>query len=275
MKNKIVIRKVMLHQHEEPILTSKKDAGSGAIFFAGCNLKCVYCQNYEVSHSSNGLEISPQELASIFKQLEQNGAGNIDLVSPTHFTNQIIEALKIYKPKIPVIWNTSGYETAENIKQLKGFVDIFLTDFKYAENDLAFKYSKAHNYVENAKLALKEMKNQIKNNVFDGEKLVKGIIVRHLVLPTLYKDSINVLNIVKEILGKNAIVSIMSQYTPIKELNDNFPEINRTITNLEYKMVVNHAIKLDLANAFVQDLNSANIKYTPNFNNVIFEIKNT
>ena len=263
----------MLHQHEEPILVSNNEKGSGAIFFAGCNLKCVYCQNYDVSHSANGLTITPKELANIFKELELNGAGNIDLVSPTQYTNQIIEALKIYKPKVPVIWNTGGFETAENIQKLKGLVDIYLTDFKYANNNHALKYSKASNYVENAKQALIEMKKQYASNIFENGKLVKGIIVRHMVIPTLCKDSINVLNTIENLLGKDAIVSIMSQYTPNGQLQNKFPEINRTITNLEYKLVVNHAIKLGLKNAFIQELNSANNKYTPNFNNEIFEIK--
>ena len=272
MKDEIIIRKVMIHKHEEPILTSKSDSGSGAIFFAGCNLKCVYCQNYDVSHSSTGLKVTTQELANLFKQLELNGAGNIDLVSPTHFSDQIVAALKIYKPKVPVIWNSSGYESPETIEKLNGLIDIYLTDFKYAENHSALKYSKASNYVENAKNALIEMKNQIPNNYFVDRKLVKGIIVRHLVLPTLIKDSIEVLNIVNNILGNSAIISIMSQFTPIKEL-EKYPELNRRITPLEYKMVLSHAKKLKLNNAFIQDLESASSEYTPCFNNNIIEIK--
>ena len=272
VKNEIIVRKVMIHKHEEPILTSKSDSGSGAIFFAGCNLKCVYCQNYDVSHSSSGLKLTIEELANIFKELELNGAGNIDLVSPTHFTEQIIEALKIYKPKVPIIWNTGGYESPETIKKLNGFVDIYLTDFKYAENCYALKYSKALNYVENAKNALIEMKKQIPNNKFIGDKLIKGVIVRHLVLPSLIKDSIEVLNIVNKILGNNAIISIMSQFTPIKEL-EKYPELNRRITPLEYKTVISHAKKLKLDNAFIQELESASKEYTPTFNENIIEIK--
>lgn len=273
MMDKIAIRKVMIHKHEEPILTTEKESGSGAIFFAGCNLKCVYCQNYDVSHSSTGLEITPSQLADLFKQLELNGAGNIDLVSPTHYTNQIIEALKIYKPKVPVVWNTGGYESPETIKKLDGLVDIYLTDFKYADNTYALKYSKASNYVENAKTALIEMKKQVPNNIFDGDKLVKGIVIRHMVIPSLAKDSIQVLNIINEILGKDAIVSIMSQYTPIPELKDKYEKINRRLTRLEYKTVVSHALKLGLNNAFTQDLESASCDYTPQFNENIIDIK--
>lgn len=271
MKDKLVIRKVMLHQYEEPILTSATDKGSGAIFFAGCNLKCVYCQNYDVSHTSKGLEITPQELADIFKQLEEKGAGNIDLVTPTHFSKQIIEALKIYKPKVPVIWNTSGYENKETIKSLVGLVDIYLTDFKYANNDYSLKYSKAPNYVENITESLIEMKKQIPKNIFINGKMVRGIIVRHMVLPTLAKDSLKVLDIINDIIGNDAVVSIMSQYTPMN-IEKQYEEINRPISNIEYKLVLSHANKLNMKNAFIQELTSSNKKYTPCFNNKIFEI---
>lgn len=271
VNDKIIIRKVMLHQYEEPILTKDGEKGSGTIFFAGCNLRCVYCQNYDVSHTNQGREITILELVEIFKKLEQAGAGNIDLVSPTHFTPQIIAALQIYKPKIPVIWNTGGYESPETIKLLKGLVDIFLTDFKYASDEYALKYSKAKNYVENAKNSLKIMQNLQKKNQFEENKLVRGIIVRHMVLPTLSKDSLKVLDIIKEILGSDAIVSIMSQYVPMGKANE-YNEINRRITPLEYKAVVAHANKLGFKNAFVQDLDSSSSSYTPCFDSKIIDI---
>lgn len=271
VKNKIIIRKVMLHQYEEPILTNKDDKGSGTIFFSGCNLKCVYCQNYDVSHTSNGKEITINELANIFKLLEDSGAGNIDLVTPSHYTNQIIEALKIYRPSIPIIWNTSGYENEETIHKLNGFIDIYLTDFKYYNDDYALRYSKASNYLKNAKKALIEMKKQKNINIFNNKKLISGIIVRHMVLPSLVKDSINVLNTINDILGNDAIISIMSQYTPMGE-SDKYPEINRKITPLEYKAIVSYANRLNFKNAFIQDLESANQSYTPIFNDIIVEI---
>ena len=271
VNNKIIIRKVMLHKYEEPILTGKKDKGSGTIFFAGCNLGCVYCQNYDVSHSNKGKEVSPIELADIFKMLENAGAGNIDLVSPTHFTEQIIEALKIYKPKIPVIWNTGGYEKPKTIEKLEGLVDIYLTDFKYANNAYALKYSKSNSYVENVKNSLKIMKKQQMKNVFVENKLISGIIVRHMVLPTLIKDSIAVLDSINEILGNEAIVSIMSQYVPMGEAYK-YPEINRRITPLEYKTVLAHANKLGFKNAFIQELESASSSYTPDFNSTIIDL---
>ena len=271
VNNKIIIRKVMLHTFEEPILTSSSDKGSGTIFFAGCNLGCVYCQNYDVSHSNKGKEISINELVDIFKLLENSGAGNIDLVSPTHFADQIIEALKIYKPKIPVIWNTGGYENPETIAKLNGLVDIYLTDFKYKDNNLALKYSKSNNYFENAKNSLETMKKQQMKNVFVGGKLVSGIIVRHMVLPSFVKDSIAVLDTIKEILGNEAIISIMSQYVPMGKAHE-YNEINRRITPLEYKTVVAHATKLGFKNAFIQDLESASCSYTPNFNSSIIDL---
>ena len=271
VNDKLIIRKVMLHQYEEPILVNSEDKGSGTIFFAGCNLKCVYCQNYDVSHTNNGKEISILELVEIFKKLERAGAGNIDLVSPTHYTNQIIEALKIYKPKIPVIWNTGGYESPETINKLNGFVDIFLTDFKYANDDYSFKYSKAKDYVINAKNSLITMKKYKNENIFVKNKLVSGIIVRHMVLPTLVKDSINVLNIIAEILGTDAIISLMSQYVPMGKAVE-YNEINRKITPLEYKTVVSYAKKLGFKNAFIQDLESSSSSYTPNFNSQIIDL---
>ena len=270
--NHLVVSKVMLHHFEEPILTAENEKGRGAIFLSGCNMRCVYCQNYEISHKIVGEKVSVEKLIEIFKSLEKAGAGNIDLVSPTHYSNLIIQALKIYKPSVPVVWNSNGYESCETLKQPKGLVDIYLVDFKYANNQSAIKYSKTPNYVETAKNALKEMKNQQKTNIFKNGKLVKGIIVRHLVLPNLAKDSTIVLDIIHNILGKNAIVSIMSQYVPMFEATK-LKEMNRKITKLEYKLVVNHALKLGLNNSFIQDLDSSCVSYTPDFKNNVFEIK--
>lgn len=262
VKDKVKISKVMLHQFEEPIISVNK--GSGAIFFAGCNLKCVFCQNYLISYKNKGKYISIQKLAKIFKQLEKAGAANINLVTPTHYTLQIIEALKIYKPSIPIVWNSSGYESAETIKLLKGFVDIFLVDLKYLDNNLALKYSGAPNYVQNACASILQMKKLQPQDVIENGKMLRGIIVRHLVLPSHTADSIKCLNFVANNLGCNTIVSIMSQYQPC-HLAKNFLEINRKLTPLEYKRVVNHAINLGLKNAFTQELSSANSIYTPKF----------
>ena len=263
--NKLRISKVMLHHFEEPIISGNiKGKGSGAIFFAGCNLKCVFCQNDPISHKNKGKNISIKKLVKLFKKLEKRGAYNINLVTPTQFTNQIVEALKIYKPKIPVVWNSSGYENVREIKMLKDLVDIYLVDLKYMNNELSFRYSKANNYVEKATKAILQMKiNQPKDVVKNG-LMKKGLIVRHLILPTHTSDSVKCLKFVHDNLGKDSIVSIMSQYEPMYNAK-NFEEINRKITPLEYKRVVNYAISLKMDNCFIQDLSSANSKYTPKF----------
>lgn len=262
---KVRISKVMFHHYEEPIISgNENDKGSGAIFFTGCNLKCVFCQNYPISHKNKGKNISTKRLAKIFKELEKKGALNINLVTPSHFTNQIIEALKIYKPQIPIVWNSNGYETKETIEKLKDFVDIYLVDLKYMSNELSMKYSKAQNYVENAKSAIIQMKNNQPKDIIENGLMKKGMIIRHLILPTHTIDSINCLNFINEQIGNDTIVSIMSQYEPRYDAV-NHVEINRKITPLEYKRVVNHALKLNMENCFTQDLTSADSKYTPKF----------
>ena len=263
--NKVRISKVMLHHYEEPIISgNEEENGSGAVFFAGCNLKCVYCQNYPISHKNKGKNISVKKLVKIYKKLEKKGAYNINLVTPTHFTEQIIESLKLYKPKIPVVWNSSGYETAETIKKLKDYVDIYLVDLKYMDNEIAQKYSRAPNYVEFACSAIIQMKQNQPKDVIENGLMKKGLIIRHLVLPTHTTNSVKCLEFIAKNLGEDSIVSIMSQYEPRYDAV-NYPEINRKITPLEYKRVINTAIKLNLDNCFTQDLSSADSKYTPKF----------
>jgi len=268
--DKLKVSKVMLHYFEEPIISGttifKNEApkGSGAIFFSNCSLKCVYCQNSDISCGGHGKEISIQTLADIFKQLENAGALNINLVSPSHFTLQIVEALKIYKPNIPIIWNTSGYEKPETIEMLKDYVDIYLTDLKYFDENLSLKYSGAKNYFEFAnKSILKMRENQPADVICDGV-MKKGLIVRHLVLPNYTNDSIKIINWIYENLGNNTILSLMSQYVPVAGAKK-FPEINRKITPLEYKILVNLLNKLKFDNAFIQEHGSADSCYTPDF----------
>lgn len=262
---KIKISKVMLHKFEEPLISGTcNDKGSGAIFFSGCNLKCVFCQNYPISHNNKGKFISVKKLAKIFKKLERKGALNINLVTPTHFTNQIVDALNIYRPNIPIVWNSSGYESSGTIEKLKGFVDIFLVDLKYNDNSLALKYSKANNYVENAHKSILKMHELQPTNIIENGLMKKGIIIRHMVLPSHTSDSISCLNWINENLGNESIVSIMSQYEPRYNAAV-YPEINRKITPLEYKRVTSHALKLNMTNCFTQDLSSADSKYTPKF----------
>lgn len=263
--NKLRISKVMLHHFEEPCISgTEADKGSGAIFFSGCNLKCVFCQNYVISHQNKGRNVSVKYLVKIFKKLEKLGALNINLVTPTHFTSQILQSLKIYKPKIPVVWNSGGYESVETIKELEGFVDIYLVDMKYASNLLAEKYSFAKDYVENNRKVVGEMVRQQPNNIFENGIMKKGVIIRHLILPTHTDDSCECLKYIAASVGKNAIVSLMSQYEPQYKAKD-FAEINRKITPLEYKRVVNCALELGMMNCYTQDLTSADSKYTPKF----------
>lgn len=261
---KIRVNYVMLHHFEEPIISGDEcGVGSGAIFFAGCNLRCEYCQNYELSHGAVGQDIEIEDLVKIIKGLEDMGAYNINLVTPTHFTMQIIEALKIYKPKIPVVWNTSGYEKPETIEQLRGYVDIFLTDFKYM-GEGGGKLSNAENYSYYATHSILKMRDIVgKDKVIDGF-MKRGIIVRHLVLPTFTSDSLKVLEWISKNLGKDTIVTIMNQYVPMYKAKDN-DKINRFVTPLEYKRVVNYAIGLGLENAYIQDSASADSFFTPNF----------
>ena len=263
--DKIKISKVMFHKYEEPLISgSENSKGSGAIFFAGCNLKCCFCQNYPISHNNKGKTISIKKLASIIKKLEKKGALNINLVTPSHFSNQIIEALKIYKPKIPIVWNSNGYESKATIARLKDYVDIYLVDLKYMNNELSLKYSKANNYVENATASIKQMKANQPKDIIENGLMKKGIIIRHLILPTHTNDSIKCLDFIEREIGADSIVSIMSQYEPRYDAQYHL-EINRKITPLEYKRVVNHAIKLNMTNCFTQDLTSADSKYTPKF----------
>jgi len=261
-KDKLIINKVMLHNYEEPIISVGK--GSGAIFFSGCNLRCVFCQNFPISHIARGKSVSQKGLIKIFKKLERVGAANINLVTPTHFTAQIEEALKTYKPKIPVVWNSNGYENAEVIERLKGLVDIFLVDLKYMDNNLSLKYSGAKNYVENATRAIFKMKEIVSKDVITNGVMKKGVIVRHLVLPTHTDDRIKCMQFVLNNLGADTIVSIMSQYEPRYDAIKH-PEINRKLTPLEYKRVVNFALEHNMNNCYTQDLSSANSIYTPKF----------
>lgn len=257
------IAKVMLHYGEEPFLT-KHNGASGAIFFAGCNLKCIYCQNYDISNGS-GKPVTVDKLINIFKQLETAGANNIDLVTPTHYAKLIYTALKKYKPSIPVIYNCGGYESEDTIVQLAKVVDIFLFDLKYYDDNLAIKYSAAPNYFRYAGSAIKKAAS-LKPNKFISKQMVSGVVVRHLCLPSHINDSKQILSWISENLGNSTYVSLMSQYVPMYKAKD-YPEINRTLKPIEYKVVVNHAIKLGLKNVFVQDISSSTTEFIPDFNN--------
>lgn len=265
--DKLKIAKVMLHYFEEPpisgdMVTNKN--GSGAIFFSNCNLKCVFCQNSEISADGYGKNVSIETLADIFKQLEDAGANNINLVSPTHYTEQIIKALQIYKPKIPIVWNTSGYEKPETIELLKDYVDIFLTDFKYFDSNISKKIALAENYAEMCSQSILQMRKNQPLDVFENGLMKKGIIIRHLVLPNQTNDSTKIINWIFQNLGNKNYISLMSQYVPMAKAK-NIEGLNRTIKPIEYKVLITKLEKLGFTNVFLQDFSSANSVFTPNF----------
>lgn len=263
VSNTLKVARAQLHFWEEPIISGTN--GSGTIFFSGCNLKCVYCQNFNISKENFGKDITTQRLAEIFKELENAGAHNINLVTPSHYVKQIVEALNIYKPKIPVVYNTSGYDSVEELKMLEGYVDVYLTDLKYYSSELSQKYSSAKNYFEVCSLAIKEMIRQQPKNVMENGLIKKGVIIRHMVLPNCINDSFKVLDWIKNNLGEDVIVSVMGQYTPYFNASK-FPEINRKLKPVEYKLVINHFNKLGLKNGFMQSLDSADENFIPPFN---------
>lgn len=266
MYETVKISRAALHMWEEPCISGEK--GSGTVFFSGCNMKCVFCQNKEISTDGFGKEISIDRLADIFLELQSKGALNINLVTPTHYTKQIIAAVKLSKSKglkLPIVYNTSSYEKIETLKELEEIVDIWLPDFKYIDNNVAERYSKAKNYAEYAKAAIDEMIRQQPNCVFDENGIIqKGVIVRHLVLPGQVQGAKDIIKYLYEKYGENIFISIMSQYTPCTNLSD-YPEIDRKLTWDEYNSVVDYAIDLGLENGFLQEEESASESFIPPF----------
>ena len=261
-KNVLKIANYSLHEWEEPCISYKK--GSGAIFFSGCSLKCVYCQNYEISTLNVGQEITVNQLADIFKELDEK-ADNINLVNPTHFSSLIYEAVKIYKPKNPIIYNTHGYELESEIEKVSKFDEIFLTDLKYYSKELSLKYSQVPNYFEVASKALNKML-LLKPNKFDNGKMLQGVIVRHLILPNCYQDSKKILEYLSK-HHKDITLSLMSQYIPCGKASE-FNEINRKITQDEYDKIIEYAIKLGL-DGYMQEISSADTCFIPKFSNKV------
>ena len=259
-----VVAKACLHMWEEPCISGSR--GSGTVFFSGCNLKCVYCQNHDISQECFGKEITISHLGQIFLRLKDKGAHNINLVNPTHYTHVIKECLDTTKGlDIPVVYNSNGYESITTLRSLEGYVNVYLPDFKYIDNETALKYSNAENYFEIAAQAISEMYRQVGPLVLDEEGIIKkGLIIRHLILPGMASMSIKILDFIKENLP-GAAVSLMSQYTPYYRCEE-FPEINRRITRREYEKVVNHFLKLDFENGYMQERDSASEKYIPDFN---------
>lgn len=257
-----VVARVAPHFGEEPCISGTK--GSGTVFFSGCTLKCVYCQNYEISDGHKGRAITPKELADCYKRLEEQGVHNINLVTADHYVNAVAESLDIYKPSIPVVYNCSGYTSPKTLSILDGLVDIYLPDFKYSDDTLAIKYSSAPNYVNTVSAAIKEMIFQVGTPLIDDDGMMKkGVIVRHLILPSHTKNSLGVLDIIKRSYDKQVLVSLMCQYVPVNKAHD-FPKINRTITRREYDKVKSELYALDL-DGFTQDLTSASTDFIPDW----------
>ena len=265
-----VLSKVALasvHMWEEPCISGTN--GSGTVFFSGCNLGCVFCQNAEISHDNFGKEISDKRLAEIFLELQEKGVHNINLVSPTPYVHNIIHALNIAKSSglnIPIVYNTNSYENVETLKLLNGYVDVYLPDLKYFYDESAIKYSKAPHYFENATNAIKEMINQVGAPEFDENGIIKkGVIVRHLILPGHITETKMILEWIKNNLPKDIFVSVMAQYFPTYKAknNDDYKEIGRKLSRREYDLVCN--MLSDIENGYIQDLEDFEEEYVPNF----------
>lgn len=260
MTNTVKLAKADVFMWEEPCISGTN--GSGAVFFSGCNLRCCFCQNFQISNQNFGKEISTKRLAQIFKELEDKGVHNINLVSPSHFVNQIIEALKIYRPNIPIVYNSNGYESVETIKKLKNYVDIYLVDLKFCSSELSQRYCKANNYFEVATAAIKEMISQKPKVIVQNGIMKQGVIIRHLVMPNQTADSLKILQWIADNAKGNCLVSLMCQYTPYFNAK-NFPEINRKLKPIEYKIVLTRANELGLTNGYAQDMSSATEDFIP------------
>lgn len=265
-KNMLAAR-AALHFWEEPCISGEK--GSGTVFFSGCPLRCVYCQNYQIASTEVGMEISEERLKDIFLELQEKGAHNINLVTPTHYTPEIIRAIGKAKEqglRLPIVYNCSGYEKVETLKTLKGIVDIYLTDFKYMEKEAAVRYSKAPDYPEIARAALKEMMDQTGEAKFDENGIMQsGVIVRHLLLPGHVRNARAVVKYVHETYGNQLYLSLMNQYTPLPQVKKEFPELDRRVTEREYQRLISYALELGIENAFIQDGKTAEESFIPMF----------
>ena len=254
------IAKYYLHPFEEPCISFKN--GSGTIFFSGCNLRCVFCQNYEVSRAQRGKEITPAELADIFKQLEDMGAENVSLVTPSHFIEYLVHAFEIYQPKIPVVYNTGSYEKIEALSLIDPFIDIYLPDMKFYSPALSKRYLGKEDYFDVAGEAISFMANAKPLRMTDEGKMLSGCIVRHLVMPLCTGDSKTLLKWFSRNLPKDTYLSLMSQYTPFGKI-DGMPELSRPITAREYAAVTDEAFALKIENLFLQERDSSGKAYIP------------
>lgn len=266
-KDKVKIALASVHYYEEPCISGEN--GSGTIFFSGCNLNCKFCQNYEISQLGKGIEITIEELSDIFIKQQNKGVNNINLVTPTMYVYQIIEAIKIARKKcldIPIIYNSNGYENIETIKKLNGYIDVYLPDLKYYDDEIAYKYSGINNYFKNAKSAILEMQKQVGGPKLNENGIIqKGLIIRHLVLPNNIENSEKILRWIKSNINEEVYISIMAQYFPsykAKQMND----INRKLSEEEYAKIEDLVYELDIKNGYMQELGEHEEEYVPDFN---------
>ncbi|SEW37923.1 radical SAM protein [[Clostridium] fimetarium] len=279
MTAQLKVARAALHYWEEPCISG--EAGSGAVFFSGCQLRCIYCQNRDIAIGKSGKAITIERLAEIFMELQEKKANNINLVTPTHYVPQIIQAIDLARKAgliLPIVYNTSAYETVETLELLEGYVDIYLPDFKYMEAQLADDYSNAKDYFEVAVKAISEMYRQVGNPQFNEKSskeildnpiieegiMTKGVIVRHLMLPGEFVDSKNIITYLYQTYGNNVFISIMNQYTPLKQV-ENIEKLNRRITEKEYDKLVDFAIDLGVENGFIQEGKTAQESFIPEF----------
>lgn len=277
MTQEVWIARAALHRWEEPCISGYLDEGeegtqdcpgSGAVFFSGCTLRCVYCQNYPISWQKKGYPISISRLAEIFLELKEQGACNINLVTPGHFVPQIIEALQISRQKgmdLPVVYNTSGYESVETIRMLEGYIDIYLPDLKYVDSGLSAKYSGAPDYFEVASLAIQEMVRQQPEPLFEQGLLKRGVIVRHLMLPGCLLDSKKAVRYLYETYGEQIYLSLMSQYTPMPGVEKKYPELGHKVKKSSYEKLIDYALELGVKQAYIQEGETAKESFIPAF----------
>lgn len=261
------IARAALHFWEEPVISG--DKGSGTVFFTGCNLKCIFCQNASIATSEVGKEVSIETLAEIFLKLQEQGANNINLVTASHYVTQVAQSIRIARKlglTIPIVYNTSSYEKPEALQLLDGLVDIYLPDFKYMDTKLAKVYSKAEDYPEVVKVAIAKMYRQVGKPVFDADTglMCKGVIVRHLVMPGAVGNAKAVIDYLYETYGDDIYISLMNQYTPMKEFAE-YPKLNRKVTKREYEKVIQYALDLGVENAFIQEGETAQESFIPAF----------
>ena len=263
----IRVGRAMLHFWEEPCISGTR--GSGAVFFAGCALRCVYCQNHELIRSGAGTAVTAERLAAIFFELKEKGAANINLVTPDHFIPQILPAIHTAKRRgldLPFVWNLSGYETVPVLKAIEDAADIYLTDFKYLSPETAARYSGAPDYPDTAKAALTEMVRQKPLLKYDDKEMLReGVIVRHLLLPGHVAGSRDVLRYLHDTCGDRILISILNQYTPRPGIGERFPELARRVTKREYDRLVDYALSIGITNAFIQEGAAASESFIPAF----------